>query len=81
MPTVLRVGPYRFFFYSRDLEERVHIHVESADGTAKLWLDAPSFASVHGLSPIQQREILRLVTEHVDFLKQKWGERLGHTNS
>jgi hypothetical protein len=34
MPTVLRIGPYRFFFYSNEGHEPPHIHVESADGEA-----------------------------------------------
>lgn len=28
MPTVLRVGPYRFFFYAGDRSEPAHVHVE-----------------------------------------------------
>ena len=35
MPTVLRIGPYRFFFYSYDLGERMHIHVISGRNEAK----------------------------------------------
>ncbi|MGH7393728.1 MAG: DUF4160 domain-containing protein, partial [Candidatus Rokuibacteriota bacterium] len=38
MPTVLRSGPYRFFFYSGDGGEPPHIHVEREDNTAKFWL-------------------------------------------
>jgi uncharacterized protein DUF4160 len=38
MPTVLRVGPYRFFFYASDRAEPVHVHVEGGDGSAKFWL-------------------------------------------
>jgi hypothetical protein len=38
MPTVLRSGPYRFFFYSADGAEPPHIHVERDDNTAKFWL-------------------------------------------
>jgi hypothetical protein len=37
-PTVFREGPFRFFFFSRE-EERLHIHVQSADGEAKFWLE------------------------------------------
>ena len=37
-PTVFREGPFRFFFFSRE-EERVHIHIESAEGEAKYWLE------------------------------------------
>ncbi|WP_148594767.1 DUF4160 domain-containing protein [Aquisphaera giovannonii] len=39
MPTVLRSGPYRFFFYSGDREEPAHVHVERDDCEAKFWLD------------------------------------------
>jgi hypothetical protein len=39
MPTVLRAGPYRFFFYAGDRDEPPHIHVERDDHTAKFWLD------------------------------------------
>ena len=39
MPTVLRVGAYRFFFYSADAGEPPHIHVGRDDNVAKFWLD------------------------------------------
>ena len=39
MPTVLRRGPYRFFFYSSDRAEPPHVHVERDENPAKFWLD------------------------------------------
>ena len=39
MPTVLRVGPYRFFFYTEDRDEPPHVHVERDDRVATFWLD------------------------------------------
>ena len=39
MPTVLRVGPFRFFFYAGDGGEPPHVHVERDEGEAKFWLD------------------------------------------
>ena len=39
MPAVLRVGPYRFYFYNHDLAEPPHIHVDRDDRSAKFWLD------------------------------------------
>jgi hypothetical protein len=39
MPTVLRVGAYRFFFYAGDRDEPVHIHVERDNNIAKFWLN------------------------------------------
>ena len=39
MPTVLRIGAYRFFFFASDKSEPSHIHVERDDNLAKFWLD------------------------------------------
>jgi hypothetical protein len=39
MRTVLRFGPYRFFFYAGDREEPPHVHVEREDRLAKFWLE------------------------------------------
>ena len=35
MPTVLRVGPYRYFFYASDRDEPPHIRVERNDNVAR----------------------------------------------
>jgi hypothetical protein len=40
MPTVLRRGPYRSFFYSSDRAEPPHVHVERDANLAKFWLDS-----------------------------------------
>ncbi|MDP3297850.1 MAG: DUF4160 domain-containing protein, partial [Thermodesulfovibrionia bacterium] len=48
MPTVLRVGPYRFFFYAGDRDEPQHIHVERDDKIAKFWLDPVRLQSSGG---------------------------------
>ena len=39
MPTVLRVGSYRFHFYSDESREPAHIHVRHREGECKFWLD------------------------------------------
>lgn len=39
MPTILRAGPYRLFFYSADRGEAPHVHVEREAKRAKFWLD------------------------------------------
>jgi hypothetical protein len=40
LPTVLRYGPYRFYFYSHEPNEPPHIHVDRDDSSAKFWLNA-----------------------------------------
>ena len=34
MPTILRIGPYRFFFYSGDEAELPHVHIARDDEEA-----------------------------------------------
>ena len=38
MPTVLRSGPYRFYVYSHEPNEPLHVHVDRDDLSAKFWL-------------------------------------------
>ena len=35
MPTVFKIGPYRFFFWSNDRSESIHVHVERENMVAK----------------------------------------------
>lgn len=74
MPTVLRVGVYRFHFYSDESNEPAHIHVRSSDGECKFWLDPVSFARNRGIAAQDLRDIERLVFEHQQHLLQKYHE-------
>ena len=71
-PTVLRVGPYRFFFYSNEGQEPPHIHVRAGDALAKFWLDHVSLASSRGFNGRQLKKIERLVQTHRETLLEAW---------
>ena len=64
MPTVLRIGPYRFHFYSREGSEPPHIHVTREEMEAKFWLQPVSLASNHGFAKAELVRIEKLVDEH-----------------
>lgn len=74
MPTVLRMGPYRFFFYASDRDEPSHIHIERDDNVAKFWLDPVRLQSSGGFSRAGINQIERLVTESQDRLLETWNE-------
>lgn len=76
MPSVLRVGGYRFFFFSREGNEPPHIHVEQAERYAKFWLTPVALAWVKGFRSNELTEIRRLVEEHRAFLEEKYHEHL-----
>ncbi len=64
MPTVMRLGPYRFHFYSREGDEPPHIHVARGENEAKFWLRPVSLAANIGYRPAELRDIHRIVEEH-----------------
>ena len=74
MPTVLRVGPYRFYFYAGDRDEPPHVHVEREDKIAKFWLDPLRLQSSGGLSRTEIGRIQGLVREHREELVEAWNE-------
>lgn len=74
MPTVLRIGPFRFFFYAGDGAEPPHVHVERDDGKAKVWLDPVRLAESHGLRRKDIHQIHDLVEEHQAEILEAWDE-------
>ena len=74
MPTILRIGPYRFFFYSNEQGEPAHIHVQRDRMLAKFWLNPVSIAGSTRFSPRDLRKIEELVVENRDTLMESWNE-------
>ena len=74
MPTVLRIGSYRFHFYSDEGKEPPHIHIATTDGECKFWLDFVRLARNKGVSPITLRNIEKLVFENLTLSKDKYYE-------
>ncbi len=77
MPTVLNVGPYRFFFYSLEGSEPEHIHVERGSDTAKFWLDPIQLAGSRGFRSHDLTRIRAMVIEHRVSFQEKWREHFG----
>jgi hypothetical protein len=79
MPTVLRSGPYRVYFYSHDLlNEPPHVHVDRDDLSAKFWLNPVALARNLGFSATELRRIERLLREHQQELLEEWYDTFGY---
>ena len=76
MPTVLRHGPYRFFFYSREGNEPPHIHVERDDSYAKFWLTPVGLARNRGFRSHHLTEIRTIIEENARLFEERWHEHL-----
>lgn len=72
MPTVLRQGPYRFHFYSKENNEPPHIHVARDDCEAKFWLRPVRLSRNYGLSIHEISKILGILEKKKEFLIHEW---------
>ncbi|MBQ0167303.1 MAG: DUF4160 domain-containing protein [Treponema sp.] len=78
MPTVFTDGAYRYYFFSRE-ETRKHIHVSSADGEAKVWLEPEIIIAKSVNIPAGElNKILKVVKERKEEINDFWNR---HFNS
>jgi hypothetical protein len=75
MSTVLRVGRYRFHFFSNESND--HRIFTSRRHEAKFWLDPVQLAANYGFNGSELTEIERIIREHRDELLEAWHERFG----
>ena len=78
MPTVLRDGPFRFFFYSGDRGEPPHVHVQRDNQVAKFWLDPVILERSGGLRPSEIRRIERIIDENQSSFLREWDVRFNN---
>jgi hypothetical protein len=77
MPTLLREGPHRFYFFSGDVGEPRHIHVDAGGSSAKFWLTPVSLHYNLGFSARELRAIERIVLQHQKKFVEAWDAYFG----
>jgi hypothetical protein len=77
MPTVLRSGPYRFYFYSHEPNEPSHVHIDRDDLSAKFWLQPVGLARNLGFSPKELRRLHKRVSQRQATLLEAWHGHFG----
>ncbi len=71
-PTVMRIKGYRFYFLSNE-EERMHVHIECAEGEAKFWIEPiVSLATYCKLNKRKLKTLQSLVEEHKNEIARAW---------
>jgi len=78
MPTVFKIGPYRFFFYAGDCNEPQHIHIESSDKIAKFWLDPIRLQYSYGFNRKEIGHIQKLIHKNKAKLMEAWDDYFGY---
>ena len=74
MPTILRIGPYRFHFYSREDNEPAHIHIARDDLEAKFWLEPVALARNFGFPGAELNRLAELVEINKVTLIESWNK-------
>ncbi|MGF1520624.1 MAG: DUF4160 domain-containing protein [Nodosilinea sp.] len=72
MPTLLRVGPYRFFCYAGDRDEPAHVHIERDSSEVKFWLTPVRLQFNKGFSSNEINRLQRLTEDNQQQLLEAW---------
>ena len=74
MPTVLREGGFRVYFFSHEPFEPPHVHVARGSESAKFWLEPVALARNYGFGAHELGRIETLVTDNRGSLLEAWHE-------
>jgi hypothetical protein len=78
MPTVKDISePYRFFFYSFDCNEPMHVHVQRERMICKFWIRPVALARNHGFAAKELSAIRTIITQERDRIMEAWYEHCG----
>lgn len=76
MPTVLFIHGWRFFFYSNERNEPIHVHCKKAEKEAKFWLRVDEFEIVMALSYNMNskdiRTVRQIIFQNFDLIVKEW---------
>lgn len=76
MPTILLVQGWRFFFYTNETHEPIHIHCRKAEKECKYWLDRKNFelkeAFSYALTGKDKRQVKRIIFENFEYIESEW---------
>ena len=78
MPTVLRWGPDRAFFYSNEGDEPAHVHVRAGGKEAKFWLHDLTIAINTGFPAHELGDIIQHLRAHRAQLLAAWNDYFGN---
>ena len=73
-PTVLRVGRFRFFFFSNEGSEPPHVHVADGRKLAKFQLEPIELIRSTGFAGHELTQLHALVAENCRVLLEAWHE-------
>jgi len=80
MPTLKGIpGPYRFFFYSFDCNEPMHVHVQRERMICKFWINPLALARNQDFSVKELNTIREIIARNKDRIMEGWDGHFGKT--
>ena len=78
MPTISNIpGAYRFFFYSFDCNERMHVHVQRERMICKFWIESVALARNQGFTAKELNIIRKIIMRNRNRIMEAWYEHCG----
>jgi hypothetical protein len=78
MPSVKGIlGQYRFFFYSFDCNEPMHVHVQRERMICKFWIKPLALAKNNGFAAKELNAIREIIAKNSDAIMEGWHEHCG----
>jgi uncharacterized protein DUF4160 len=76
VPAILLIHGWRFFFYTNEANEPIHIHCRKAEKERKYWLDRDKFdvkeAFSYRMNGKDKRVVKRIIFEHFEYIESEW---------
>lgn len=72
MPSLFTVNGFRFYFYSPDCSEPIHVHVDRGEKKAKIWIRPLEVAWNRGYNTRELKEILGIARTYQATIVEKW---------
>ena len=69
---------WRFFFYSDEGDEPIHIHCRKGEKECKYWLDTENFdveeAYSHQMNNKDKRQVKKIIFEYFEQIEEEWNK-------
>ena len=78
MATILFLYGWRFFFYSNENGEPIHIHFAKGDSEGKYWIDVDNYelieAFIFNMNPNDKRIVRKIIFDNFDYIVLEWNK-------
>lgn len=72
MPRLFVIHGFRFFFFSNEGTEPMHVHVAKAERYEKFWMNPVTLARNYKFTSSELRKIIDIIEQRKKEIEEKW---------